>query len=246
MRKNALAFFMIALSIVSVSAQDRMYFENANPPYAYTRNNEAAGLYPEIVREIYRRLGRDVELVPLPWKRALHEGRTTSTGIGGLIKNEERESWLDFSDAMYTETFAVYQRVGAREIASLDDLAGMSVGVNRAWSYGDAIDARLASGIVREERNVCEKANFQKLGRGRIDAVIAIEDSGDALLEELGLAGVVRKTRLTFSIDVYLAFSKSLSKAEDLRKINEVIGVLRSDGTIQAIKAREVRRTLDR
>jgi polar amino acid transport system substrate-binding protein len=245
MRKNALALIAIALSIASAGAQDRMYFENANPPYAYARDNEAAGLYPEIVREIYRRLGRDIELVPAPWQRALYEARHASTGIGGLIKNAEREPWLDFSNAIYTEKFAVYQSVGAREIESVDGLAGLSVGVIRGWSYGNAMDALFASGIVRDERNISEKANLMKLGQGRVNAVIAIEDSGDALVRELGLADRVRKTRVAFSVDIYIAFSKSLNMADDLGKINAVIESLRSDGTIDAIKAREVKVKLE-
>jgi len=241
MNKYLIAFLIGIIAIGTLHGQDIIYCENANPPFSYDRDNRACGIYPEIIREIYSQLHQDVTLIPVPWQRALSTVKNTQTGIGGLVKNSQREQYLDYTIPMYSEVFVIYYRMGKQKITSLDDLRGLTIGTIRGWSYGDVFDDAAKQNIFVIQDNISEKLNIEKLRYGRIDAVIAIEESSDLIIQELGLTDMIEKSEYSLNLDIYMAFNKKCNKQNDIQRINEIINKLQSDGLIMQIKKREIK-----
>ena len=106
-------------------------------------------------------------------------GLPTYRGIGGLYKNAERLARYDFSDPIHVENIAVhYRRAKPVDFRMVADLYGKRVGVLRGWSYGGTFDAASQSGWIATEEVSSDRSNFLKLMDGRLDAVLAIAESG--------------------------------------------------------------------
>jgi polar amino acid transport system substrate-binding protein len=209
----------------------------------YARDGTAQGIYPALTREIYRRLGSSVDCRAIPWTRALSEARDATGGIGGLYINQEREAFLDFSEPLYKEDLAVYYREASGfKIRTVGDLRGKTVGVICGWSYGDEFDAASQNAAFIIEVNSSDELNFQKLLAGRIDVVIAVINSGDQFLAREPFAGVITRSEAIFSLDVFIAFHRSLKKKDDLARINAAIAAMKKDGSLERIATQEIAR----
>ena len=81
--------------------------ENA-PPFMYLQNGQAAGIYPRIINEAFRRMNVPVKVNAIPWKRALADAKSGRAGIAGLYWTEERARYFDFSDHLLTEKVLIF------------------------------------------------------------------------------------------------------------------------------------------
>ena len=156
--------------------------ENA-PPFMYLHHEQAAGIYPRIIVEAFRRKNIPVKVNAIPWKRALAEAKSGRAGIAGLYWTEERARYFDFSDPLLTEKILIYVRSDSVfPFTSLNDLKGKKLATISGWVYGNEFDKARASGLFATDPNINDGLNFEKLIRRRVDAVIAIESSGRAAI----------------------------------------------------------------
>ena len=146
---QVLAVIFLLMSPISMIYADpvNVSVDEAYPPYMYSKNNVATGLYPGIVTTIFSRIGRDASVSALPWKRALRFGEDGLGGVAGIYKNKERLTIYDYSDPLYEEKMVLYVKKGhAFAFSDIEDLRGKKVGLNFGWSYGDAIDSARKEG----------------------------------------------------------------------------------------------------
>lgn len=178
-----------------------------------------------------------------PWKRAFVEIDKAQAGIGGLYKNAERLARYDFSDPIYTENIAVYyQRARPFAFHSVTDLYGKTVGVLRGWSYGDVFDAAVRAGSITVEEVSSDRSNFLKLKDGRVDAVLAVEESGKTNLATPGIFGIDQAATYLASYPVHLAFNKRAAKTELLACFNKALLDMKRDGSFDRIVREELGR----
>lgn len=207
-----------------------------NPPFMYSRGGYAAGLYPAILRVALGRCHDNVHVEAKPWKRAFAEIDRGLAGIGGLYKNAERLARYDFSEPIHVENIAVYYRrdkpIDFRMVA---DLYGKRVGVLRGWSYGGTFDAASRNGWIRTEEVSSDRSNFLKLMDGRLDAVLAIAESGTASMSAPGVFGIERADVYLASYPVHLAFNKKAGKSEVLACFNKTLSEMKRDGMFDRI-----------
>lgn len=210
----------------------------AYPPYMFADDGgEARGLYPRIIAVAFRRMDVPVEIRALPWLRALRNGASGETAIGGIYRNPEREAVFDYSAPIARETLRVFVRAGRPfPLATLADLAGKSVGINRGWSYGAAFDRARADGIFRAEEAGDILANGQKLIRGRLDCLIADEIAAGRVLRRHGLADVVVPLPTPLAMnEAFLVFAKSMDRKELLNRFDRTLEAMRADGVYESI-----------
>lgn len=143
---------------------------------------------------------------------------------------------------IYSEKFVIYYRkdMGINEIESIDDLRGLRIGTIRGWSYGDAFDDAVKHNSFEIQENISEKHNINMLKYGRLDALIAIEESSDLIIQELGLTNIIGKSDYSLNLDIYMAFNKMCSKQNDIKRINEIISEFILDGTISRIEMKVI------
>jgi len=212
-----------------------------NPPFMSSRGGYAVGLYPAILRVALARCHDNVHVEAKPWKRAFAEIDKGLAGIGGLYKNAERLARYDFSDPIHVENIAVYyRRAKPVDFRMVADLYGKRVGVLRGWSYGDDFDRASRDGSIATEEVSSDRSNFLKLKDGRVDAILAVEESGRANLAAAGMLGIEPAGVLLASSPAYLAFNKTAAKTELLGCFNKALLEMKRDGSFKRI----VRETL--
>lgn len=218
---KALAFETIAVDMNS-------------PPFAFQNNGEAQGIYPLLIKEIFRRMNTEVVVESMPWKRGLMEVRQGRAGLAGLYKTVERLELFDYTDKLYDEELLLYVRKDSDYVyQGLDSLRGKKVGVLRGWSYGDDFDEARTGLNVSESQT--DAILLSKLADKRLDVVISIRDSAESYLDNPALGRKIREAGTYATIATYIAFSKAQNQAELIARINAAIKAMRRDGTFRAI-----------
>lgn len=218
-----------------------------NPPFMYSvgGTETSAGIYSSVLYAAFLRLGLPVVVKAVPWKRALLELDRGAAGVGGIYKNAERAAKYDYSDPIFVERIAVfYNTTRPMEFRSIRDLYGKRIGVIRGWSYGDDLDlARKYEEVIVEEASG-DQQNFRKLAYGRLDAVLAIVEAGERVLEEGGgdLAYITMARTLLASNPAHLAFSKAADQQETLKLFNRELAAMKRDGSFSKIFQQELTR----
>ncbi len=241
-------FELIVLGLLSVAprqvlGQVTVQFDAANPPFMFQRGGAPAGLYPVLFAEAFRRAGVKATLRAVPWRRALAALDAGRAGVGGIYQNAERAAKYDFSPPFFQERIAIYFPAGKDASGTLEDLLGKRVGVLRGWSYGDAFDAAAAAGKLSREEVESDEQNLRKLAGGRLDAVLAIVESGDEQVRAAKLeTRVKRLPGLLLTNPVHLAFAKSADKKDVLAKFAAAIEAMKKDGSFDAIVKAELGR----
>lgn len=210
--------------------------DSANPPFMSLADGKAVGLYPSLIAKALLAAGVNAKLDPRPWKRCIADMDDSKVGVGGIYKNEERLKKYDFSDQIFVEKMAVYFHT-ARPLAftGVESLAGKRVGVVRGWSYGDAFDKAVKDGTITVEEVAGDVQNFQKLASRRLDAVLAIEEAGAALLKAGTSADVQKSPHYLFENPTYLAFNKGVAQTDTLKKFNKSIATMKKTGQLQTL-----------
>jgi polar amino acid transport system substrate-binding protein len=206
--------------------------DSQNAPFMFVRGGVAEGLYPQLVRAAFQQMDTAVKLEAIPWSRALRQLDQAECGVAGIYRNAERLQKYDFSAAIFIERVRLYaRRERGLSFAGIADLAGLRVGVIRGWSYGDAFDQARRTGQVTVEEVPADAQNFGKLASGRLDAVLAVEQAGAALLAGGAYPSVQVLPRPLAVNSTHLAFHKSTHSAALLKRFDAAMDHLRRDGT---------------
>ncbi len=230
------ALLWLSMSTVVWAEPVTVAVDTSNPPFMYERAGKAAGLYPELVRQVAASAGIDFSIVALPWTRALMLVRLDKVGIAGIYKNSERLRTLDFSAPLFVETVWVYSLAkNPRPYKTITDLYGLRVGAIRGWSYGDEFDLARKQGKFMVDVADSDANGMSKLRAGRIDVMLSIGQSAQIVLDDSN--DVVASEMPLREAPVYLAFSKSMHMGPLLTRFNQALGMLVSDGRYNQIVA---------
>lgn len=240
--RNLVLWILLLITPFGFAAEvEVISFDADNPPFMYEHNGKAVGLYPALVTAVFKQMQVNAVLQTRPWKRALGELDRGQSGLGGLYKNAERALKYDFSMPIFVEKILVYYNTAhPLQIRKVEDLAGLRVGVLRGWSYGEAFDRARAAKLFFVEETSSDRQNLRKLDLGRLDAVLAVEESGSAqqrALPDLRIASSPLLQNYT-----YLAFAKSARKRELLRHFDLTLSELKRRGDYSRIIASELAR----
>ena len=218
-------------------AEETIYVDAYNPPFMYERYNDAAGIYPTLVRAVFSRLGEKVVVNAVPWKRAIAYLDTGEGGVGGIYKTKTRLEKYDYTDEIYSEAIMVYVPKGkAFSLSNVPDLAGKRVGIIRGWSYGEKFDQAKENGLFMTEERHDDANNFNKLIMGRLDALLAIKESAELVIAKKRISDKVEVLPTSLVTNsTHIAFSKKSDKSAVIRRINRAIRVMRQDGSYDKV-----------
>ena len=250
--RRALSFFLLLAiglfaPIASAAEPLLIHVDAGNPPFMFGADERGTplGMYPAILYSAFKRGGTPVVVKAIPWKRALLEIELGAAGVGGIYKNDERAAKFDYSDPIFLERIAVfYNTNNPIEFNSIRDLFGKRVGVTRGWSYGDDFDLAIKYDQVTAESTGGDQQNFSKLALGRIDAVLAIVESGERLLEKgtKEYADIRMAKTLLVSNQAYLAFAKKANQLPSIALFNKELAKMKKDGSFNALVQQELSR----
>lgn len=236
------------ISLQPKQAQEAICFDTRNPPFMFETEAGPEGLYPRLFIEALRRAGIAADLMSVPWPRALEGLLAGKNGVGGIYKTVDRGAVCDFSAPFYEERLAIYSRKGDDfSFVSIESLYGKTVGVIAGWAYSEEFSQAAASGKIDAEPSSGDYLNIRKLSNGRLDAVLAILESGDLAVREMGAEGrILRSPRLFATNKVYLAFNKSARRRPALDRFDKAVASMKEDGTFDRIVAESIELELPR
>lgn len=206
-----LAALLIALSAwLPVQAQPLRVCTNEWPPYTLLEDGQVRGIDADLLTLVLDNLGITHEMTLEPWRRCLRKMRDGQLDILlDAFYNEERARQMLFPKEPMTETAMVLFYATARPhlVSSVNELAGLRVGTEPGYAYGDATFAN-GTHFIREDAPSLE-ANFGKLLLGRIDLVITDRAVGLYTARLLGMQEAIDYNRQPLYSDrVYAAFSR--------------------------------------
>ncbi|MFC3147537.1 substrate-binding periplasmic protein [Piscinibacterium candidicorallinum] len=230
------------------NACERSVRWNPDPPFTQIdARGEVVGIDADIVREALKRMGCTVRWVQLPWARALLELEAGRLDVlPGAFKRPEREEYAWFSDPRPTPRNVLYASREARAkwpLKQIDELprVGFRLGVQINVAYGHAYDELLKDEAYA--RSITRQSNrlnlWQMVANGRLDGVIASEDTAAIELAELKLDARILPTRIVVSEEAArFAFGKRAVEESFVRQFNQVMAQMRREGLIQRIQRR--------
>lgn len=199
-------------------------------PLNYKENQELVGFDVEIGKEISKRIGLEANPVTNPWETIIQglRGNKYDAIIGSMTATEERSKQVDFSIPYYVSGATVFISSENKEIKTVEDLKGKTIGVMQASTYVE--DAKKYTDTIKEFPS--EIYALQDLPPGRLDAVITDRIVGISAMQESGLKiqalGEVIKRE-----EIAVAINKDNEVL--LEAINKAIEEMVKDGTYKEI-----------
>jgi polar amino acid transport system substrate-binding protein len=238
--------YMILIIILSVSslASKGIKLEMVTcswPPYydtAKESKHKGDGVFAELTKAAFKRVGYDINVSYYPWSRAMHLTNTGKfPGLLGPYYSEERAKDLAFTDpVMNTEN--VFFAKNGRNIRwkTLKDLSKYKIGVGRGWAYGQEFDN---ASYLKKEAVTTVQMNIKKLAADRIDmfigskAVVLYEIENN-LIKHIGDFEIVKPSYQVKPL--HNAFSKKLKGYKKIIKdFNRGLKLIKKDGTYAKI-----------
>ncbi len=202
-------------------------------------NIEYGGAYTEIVRELARRVGRELRITECPHARCMLMMRAGEADLSiGVQQSPERDEFMAFLQTPYrrsaTDRVFYVRRGDAQRIRRYEDLKGLRIGVGRGSQYFDRFDD---DATLTKEAGPNGAANLHKLLLKRLDAVVMPEDQGAVLISGLGLAdrleeAVYREHDVT---PRSIAISRHSMAFALLPQLEAAMQAMRRDGKLTAI-----------
>ncbi|MFJ4375757.1 substrate-binding periplasmic protein [Pseudomonas japonica] len=206
------------------------------PPVSWSDGRQVRGLAPTVVRELFARMGLEVEIVVLGnWKRCLLDAAQGRVDVVLAYDSDQRDLGMRFSrePVMREEVALFVNRQRPAHFERLEDLAGYRGGLLFGESYGQDFDR-----FVARHQNIewvsSSRQNFGKLIRGRIDFVVQERRTGELFVENLPGAGDIVALPRALSVDyLRVAVSKRSPLSAHMAQIDEQLRRMAAAGEIQ-------------
>ena len=208
----------------------------AFPPYEMTADDGSfEGIDVEIAGAIAEKLGLELQIDDMDFDAALLAAQTGKSDMvmAGVTVTEDRQTVMDFSDSYATGIQVVIVPEDS-DIASIDDMTGKMIGVQRGTTGDQYCSASVEDGGFGEE-NVTRYDNgltaVQALNNGQVDCVVI--DNAPAQEFVASNPGLVILD--TAYAEENYAIGVNKGNTQLLDAINGALAELQADGTIQSI-----------
>ena len=208
----------------------------AFPPYEMTDDNgNYVGIDIEVAQAIADKLGLELQVDDMDFDAALLAAQSGKSDMvmAGVTVTEERQTVMDFSNTYATGIQVVIVPEDS-DIASIDDMTGKMIGVQRGTTGDLYCSASVEDGGFGEE-NVTPYDNgltaVQALMNGQVDCVVI----DNAPAQEFVAANPGLKILDTEYANEEYAIGVAKGNTQLLDAINSILAEMEADGTTQAI-----------
>jgi polar amino acid transport system substrate-binding protein len=241
-------YMLLALSAESALSCVKNMRWSDDPPYTYITSDKPdviQGISVDITRQVLSQLGCELNLIEMPWARALQSLKTGYIDIlSGAYNTEERKEFAYFSkQALYSPNILFIRKEDTNlwQFTSLEDIINTSfnLGVQINVSYSQHYDTlKTQDNFARHlTTNSSRESLWKMLSLNRIDGVIADKATGNQELKKLGFINSIIPSQLIVSNDAsYFAFSKKTIDLKFISLFDEALNNLIDDGTLNRIE----------
>ncbi len=192
-----------------------------------------SGIMIEIVKEIKKRTGIQVESVLYPPKRSIMMFKDNEV-IGmfpAMETNIPKEAAK--SEPFYSKRIYALTKKGKPDISGLEYLNGMKVGLVLGYSYPKSVteNKKLITDYAPGAEN-----NLKKLMAGRFDICLEEKNTLIKLMNEMGLQNELKISENPISeMTVHFAFQLTEKGKELAENFSKAILEMKKDGTLEKI-----------
>lgn len=204
----------------------------------FLENGQMTGLDIELTEEIFKRVGMDYQIKLYPWARLIkdvEEGKVAGI-IATFCNLEVYTNILEYSSYTYPSSVSVFARRDKNFVMSqLGDLAGLTVGVLRSYTYAQTFNEMTT--FTRDQSRDDEML-LRKLANDRVDVAVAETAPFEFYAKQFGFENDFESVYVIQSTNVCMAFAKNtahINHAELLPKVNEAIAQMHEEGAIERI-----------
>lgn len=184
MKKMSASLFSAALFLITsyASAQQNLTFVTLDnfPPYTWRENGNAKGIDTDIVNELADRLGLEIIIDFVPWKRVLAgTEKGAADGAFAAFKTAEREVFAYYVEPpLHKSVYKVFVKKGKEfQFNDIRDLYGKIIGKNSGFHISDEFEqAGKDKKIFIDDYGITMEQNIKKLNAGRFDGVVGNVD----------------------------------------------------------------------
>jgi len=241
---KAIRFSLLLSALLSTAAwaePDRIVLVTEHwPPFRITDAASPAGFRGidiEMVRKLSAALGIPIEVHHHPWARALEQMRNGQADlITGIAHTPEREAFMHYVKPSYCSVRPVFytQKGKGDSIRSYEDLYGPSVGYSLKSAYFEPFNS---DSRIRKKGLTNEVQMLHVLALGRVDLIIGTDPNMSYEVARLGYREAVEPTayRPAVQTELYIAISRKSPAMALSRRIQEALGRLAAEGSIENI-----------
>jgi polar amino acid transport system substrate-binding protein len=199
------------------------------PPFEQGRPPDYEGFEIDLMNEIASRLGLETEYKDTPFDtifRDLAQGKFDAAIAGSTIK-PAREKVVDFGDPWFLTEQSLLVQEGS-DIQTIDDLDGKTVGVQKATTGEDYVQANANPGDLRSYPEIDDA--FNALVAGQVDAVVFDLSGTEQAVKTLDGLEVAE----SYNTGEYLAPAYAEDNDALREAANAAFAKMKDDGTLAA------------
>ncbi len=249
---NKLCLFLLLFSTSAYSAvagESLLLVTLQSPPAEYIEKGEATGRNVDIVCEALSRMGYEVEINLVPWKRALvmvEYGE--ADGIIDVAYNAERAEYIYYpEEVLYVEEWYCFKL--SENKLTLDENLGnvgeIRLGTSRGFEYGGEIQKAIDNNLFLSIEEVSDnEPNILMLIAGRFDMFVGVKLTILYYLKQLGYQDkieIIKRTGtdsnyLLNASETYLGFSRKTMDMEIVGEFSTILKEMKNDGTVDKME----------
>lgn len=240
MKKSVVLSIFVATMCCSfqVKAENTIMLAGANWEPYMGEELPGKGFLVELSTEALKRVGYDVDIVFVPWARAVEmtkEGKYTA--LVGASFNQERSEFLSYPNSSWEVKMSFFSLPGKQiQYTTLENLCPVRIGLIRgSYLYDrlhevDCITLDIGATVLK---------NIRKLLAGRFDVYLESQDNVAYYVNNYlsDKKEAIELISPPFEVDnIYTAFSKNIPEYEQLTKdFDRGIQLIQADGVYDSI-----------
>ncbi len=210
------------------------------PPYEFTIDGEPAGISVVIVREIFKRMNQPINIVSLPWARALKYLETGEIdGLFEVLYKPERDAFADFSKiVLMDESASIFARKDSNITYSgdLESISSYTLGIVRGFSYGAAFDHAVENGTLTNISNAnSTEINVLNLLDGYIDLIAGDSFGVRQIVKDMDRLSEIEELVVIEKTPAFMTFSKKKKLTAIRDEFDKILINMKKDGSYDSL-----------
>ncbi len=221
----------IATGLAAAEGPLTLVADKDYPPLIYLDRDVPKGMFVDLTRALSKKMGREIRIELMAWDQAQKETVDGHADIvGPMAHSKQRDELFDFSQSCLTCEYSLFVRDNEMSIRSVDDLAGVQVGVTTGGYPRQLLAEKSGVELVLVE-NYGE--GIELLRQGKIRVLAADRWVGAYYIQERGVQGISILDKPMAVRE--LAYAVKKGNTALLNKLNRGLSELRAEGATDAI-----------
>jgi polar amino acid transport system substrate-binding protein len=207
-------------------------------PYVFEQDGKVVGIDADVVREVGRRLGVEINIALKPWVRLEREIKQNIEECAfAYFRTEDRLAYMHFTQVpLHITNYTLFvAKENQRSFSNMSDISGFVVAINHGFKTTPEFSAAVEQKLIAEYRVKEEANSFQMLNSKRVDAVLTNSYVGAYQINQNQYEDIVQLFPPLSSTAAYLSFAKTDELKPWVDMFDSALFQIMIDGTYQKI-----------